>query len=188
MKAFARYTLTKRLTAAPVHPQDAPIRVLGHFLEEGLMKLKQLLNGTNPLLTLIYLIGVAEVVLLVSFSAAGGRVAFPYFLHQGMAVLPAAEPEPWLCDDISGWNRDPREKSGLEAKGRGLVFGAVPSAGLIQRRHAFPGPYARRFFPVRRGGSAAGFENSPDASGMAYAARTRNPRSRRRVIAPGIPA
>ena len=86
MKAFARYTLTKRLTAAPVHPQDAPIRVLGHFLEEGLMKLKQLLNGTTPLLTLIYLIGVAEVVLLVSFSAAGGRVAFPYFLHQG-----------WLC-------------------------------------------------------------------------------------------
>ncbi len=50
------------------------------------MKLKQLLNGTNPLLTLIDLIGVAEVVLLASFAMAGGRVAFPYFLYQG-----------WLC-------------------------------------------------------------------------------------------
>ncbi|WP_294855993.1 hypothetical protein [uncultured Oscillibacter sp.] len=50
------------------------------------MKLKQPLNGTNPLLTLIDLIGVAEVVLLASFTMAGGRVAFPYFLYQG-----------WLC-------------------------------------------------------------------------------------------
>ncbi|WP_312159958.1 hypothetical protein, partial [Oscillibacter sp.] len=50
------------------------------------MKLKQLLNGTHPLLTLIDLIGVAEVALLASFAMAGGRVAFPYFLFQG-----------WLC-------------------------------------------------------------------------------------------
>lgn len=48
--------------------------------------LKGLLNGTNPLLVLIYLIGVAEPILVVSFLTASGPVAFPYFFHQG-----------WLC-------------------------------------------------------------------------------------------
>ncbi|WP_312280584.1 hypothetical protein [Oscillibacter sp.] len=46
------------------------------------MKLKQLLNGTHPLLTLIYLIGVGELALLVSFSMAGGRVAVPFIMYQ----------------------------------------------------------------------------------------------------------
>ena len=46
------------------------------------MKLKQLLNGTKPLLTLIYLIGVGELALLVSFSLAGGRVAVPFIMQQ----------------------------------------------------------------------------------------------------------
>lgn len=50
------------------------------------MKLKQLLNGTNPLLTLIDLIGVAEVALLASFALAGGRVAVPFIMQQV-----------WLC-------------------------------------------------------------------------------------------
>ncbi len=50
------------------------------------MKLKQLLNGKTPLLTLIDLIGMGEFALLASFSLAGGHVAVPFIMQQV-----------WLC-------------------------------------------------------------------------------------------
>lgn len=46
------------------------------------MKPKGLLSGTKPLLTLIELIGIAEIALLASFTFGGGRVAVPFILYQ----------------------------------------------------------------------------------------------------------